>query len=222
MNFMEAAGREVWHDLIRRGVHRTWASGERMVRQGETATAVVALTGGTVKITEVWPDGTVFPLALRGAGEVLGEVAVLLDRPHSATVTATSRCTGNVMEAHAFRGFLDRHRLQDMLYELSVDRMRDSEQRRSELVALPPVTRLARLIGRLSDEVGVPRSGGSVIDLGMCRAEFGFMVGMSRSSVVAALTQLQELGAITVGRRRIAVVAPDLLETAVTPSTSRV
>lgn len=215
MNFMDAAGCEVWGDFIRRGVRRTWAAGDLVMRQGESASVVVALAEGTVKVTEVGLDGVVFPLALRGAGEVLGEVAVLLDCHHSATVTATSRCVGYAMAAHAFRGFFVRHRLQEALYRLGVDRMRDSEQRRSELVSLPPVARLARLIDRLREEVGVHRAGAKIIDLGMCRAELGVMVGLSRSSVVAALTRLQDLGAITVGRRRIAVVAPDLLVAAV-------
>jgi CRP/FNR family transcriptional regulator, cyclic AMP receptor protein len=169
---------------------------------------VIALMEGTVKVTEAWPDGTVFPLALRGAGEALGEMAVLLDRPRSATVTAASRCVGHVIAAHAFRGFLVRHRLQAALYQLTVDRMRDSERRRSELVHLPSVARLARLIDRLRDEVGVQQAGATLINLGMSRAELGVMAGMSRSTVVAALTELQALGAIKLGRRRIVVMAP--------------
>lgn len=215
MNFMRAVGRDVWQDLVGRGVRRVWAPGEAMMRQGETASAAIALVDGTVKVTEVHPDGTVFPLALRGVGEVLGEMAVLLDECHSATVTAVSRCVGHVVAAHAFRGFLARHRIQDVLYQVTVDRMRESEQQRSELVRLPPVARLARLISRLHDEVGVARAGKTQIDLGMPRAELGVMAGMSRSTVVAALTRLQALGAISVGRRRIVVQKHDILRAAV-------
>ena len=57
------------------------SSGRVLMRQGETGTEMMVLIDGTVSVQR---DGAV--LAERGPGEVLGEMALLSDKPRSATV----------------------------------------------------------------------------------------------------------------------------------------
>ena len=63
---------------------RHFAPGEALIRQGQETGQLFVLKSGTV---EVRRDGTVVT-AIAEPGSVLGEMSVLLDRPHTASVVA--------------------------------------------------------------------------------------------------------------------------------------
>ncbi|MER6047717.1 cyclic nucleotide-binding domain-containing protein [Streptomyces sp. NPDC001793] len=116
MNFRELVSDAAWNGLLHRGQRRRYARAAWLFRQGESPGFVIALTEGIVKITQAAEDGTETPLALRGQGEVLGEIGVLLDKPRSASVKAVSECIGYMLPAHAFWGFIDRNGLTPTVY----------------------------------------------------------------------------------------------------------
>ncbi len=207
MNFRGVVPEEAWLDLVQRGQRRQYRRGAVLMGQGETATVVIALTDGIVKVAQSGRSGGDVPLALRGAGEVLGEMGALLDHPRSATVTAVTACTGYVLPTHAFRGFLARHRLEGAVYRLAVERMRENEQLRAALVRLPPLARVARVVGHLAAEVGILEGdhGAVHVQLGMDREELAVMAGMSRSSVMSVLRELHAAGVLALGRGRLVV-----------------
>ncbi|MEX2980985.1 Crp/Fnr family transcriptional regulator [Streptomyces sp. C36] len=206
MNFRGLVPEEAWADLVQRGQRRQYRRGAVLLRQGETATAVIALTDGIVKVAQSARSGEHVPLALRGAGEVLGEMGALLDHRRSATVTAVTACIGYVLPAHAFRGHLARHRLEGAVYRLAVERMQENENLHAALIRLPPRARVARVVGHLAAEVGTPDADGAVsVQLGMDREELAVMAAMSRSSVMAVLRDLHAIGVLTLGRGRLVV-----------------
>ncbi|MEU3401236.1 Crp/Fnr family transcriptional regulator [Streptomyces filamentosus] len=215
MNFLSLVAPEVWRDLIERGRCRTYRSQVVLLAQGESPDGVIALVDGLVKVVQGNEAGDRLTLMLRGPGEVLGEMGVLLDRPRSATVTAVRPCTGVFMAAHAFRGYVARHRLEPIVYRLSVDRLNSQERLRADLAHLPPTARLARVIAHLADEIGRRDGGiGITLELGMPREDLATMAGMSRSSALAALALLQSTGVVSLGRRRLVVRDPALLKVA--------
>ncbi|GHJ40666.1 Crp/Fnr family transcriptional regulator [Streptomyces sp. TS71-3] len=215
MNFSSLASSDVWRDLIERGRRRTYRSQAVLLAQGESPDGVIALVEGLVKVVQGNEAGDHLTLMLRGPGEVLGERGVLLDRPRSATVTAVRPCIGVVLTAHAFRGYVARHRLEPVVYRLSVDRLNSQERLRADLAHLPPPARPARVVIHLADEVGHRDGGGGVVvELGIPREDLATMAGMSRSSALAVLARLQSAGIVTLGRRRLVVRNPALLRAA--------
>lgn len=205
MNFREIVSTRVWQDLIQRSQRRPYRRGAILLHQGESATSVIALTEGTVKVVQTAENGDALTLTLRGPGDVLGEMGAILDRPRSATVSSVSGCVGYVMPAHAFRGFLDRHQLAAAVYKLAVERMHEIERQRADLVSLAPAARVARVVAHLAMEVGHFSSDGILVELGMPRDELAAMAAMSRSAAVPLLIQLQAAGILTLGRGRITV-----------------
>lgn len=214
MNFRAIVSTRVWQDLIQRSQRQAYRRGAILLHQGESATSVIALTEGTVKVAQTAENGDTLTLTLRGPGEVLGEMGAILDRPRSATVSSVSGCVGYVMPAHAFRGFLDRHQLATAVYELAVDRMQEIERLRADLVSLAPAARVAQVVAHLAKEVGRSSSGGILVELGMPRDELAAMAAMSRSAAVPLLGQLQTAGILTLGRGRITVKDLDRLRAA--------
>jgi CRP/FNR family cyclic AMP-dependent transcriptional regulator len=205
MNFRDVVPAAAWQDLLDRGHPRRFARGAVLLRQGESATAVIGLVEGVVKVLRTDVHGQSLTLMLRGPGEVLGEMGALLDRPRSATIVAVTPCSGRTLAATAFRGYLERHQLGPAVYELAVDRMERGESLQTELGCRQPIHRVACLISHLADEVGEQTAAGVVVELGMSRDELATATRMSRTSVVTALQELQRLDLLLAGRRKVVV-----------------
>ena len=87
--------------LLSRFVPLTVAAGEVIIRQGESGERFYVVRSGRV---EVERDGQV--LAQLGPGEAFGEIALLLDLPRTATVTAIEPATLLALDAYDFRDLL--------------------------------------------------------------------------------------------------------------------
>ncbi|MER7651499.1 MULTISPECIES: Crp/Fnr family transcriptional regulator [Streptomyces] len=206
VNFRHLVSEAAWNDLLHRGQRRRYTRAAWLFHQGESPDFVVALTDGIVKITQLTKGGTVAPLALRGPGEVLGEIGALLNKPRSASVKAVSECIGYVLPAHAFRGYINRHDLNSAVYQLAIQRMHENEQLRSALTRLPPQARVAQVIRYLAAEIGERGDDGIVtLQLGMSRDELATMASMSRSSAMAVLRTFHDAHVLDLGRERLAV-----------------
>ncbi|MFC4332027.1 Crp/Fnr family transcriptional regulator [Streptomyces andamanensis] len=206
MNFRSLTPPGMWSDLIDRGRRRIYPCKSTLLAQGESPDYVIALIDGLVKVVQGNESGAELTLMLRGPGEVLGEMGALLGRPRSATVTAVRRCVTSVLPAHAFRRYVERQRLEPVIYRLTVERLNSHERLRASLLHLSPAGRVARVVSDLADEVGRPQGvTGVLVELGMARPELATMASMSRSSALAALGELQSAGILTLGRRHLIV-----------------
>ena len=112
-----------------------YSPGSVLISQGEQGLGLFILTKGTVRITRAnGPDGAEEVLGTAGAGDVIGEMALLDDLPRSATVTAADEVTALVLPKGEFRMIL-RHILStdpdvglDLLAVLT-RRLREAQQR---------------------------------------------------------------------------------------------
>ena len=114
---------------------RTFSPGSVLLTQGEQGLGLFILTKGTVRITRVnSSDGAEEVLGTGGAGDVIGEMALLDDLPRSATVTAVDEVTALLLPLWEFRRILRRILRKDpdvgldLLAVLS-RRLRKAEQR---------------------------------------------------------------------------------------------
>ena len=112
--------------------------GSVMLSQGEQGLGLLILTKGTARITRKnSPDEAEEVLGTAGAGDVIGEMALLDDLPRSATVTAVDEVTVLSLPLWEFRRFLRRSLSNDpdvgldLLAVLS-RRLRKAEQRALE------------------------------------------------------------------------------------------
>src|SRR5690606_14401364 len=77
-----------------------------LLHQREPSSHVLFLVQGWTKVTAAAANGYEALLALRGAGDVVGESAALTGRPRSATVTALEPVRAVAVEHGRFRDFL--------------------------------------------------------------------------------------------------------------------
>src|SRR2546421_4243838 len=82
-------------DLATYCLEGKYSPGSVLISQGEQGVGLFILTKGTVRITRAnSPDGAEEVLGTAGAGDVIGEMALLDDLPRSATVTAGDDFSG--------------------------------------------------------------------------------------------------------------------------------
>jgi hypothetical protein len=69
-------------------VERSYAAGEVLMAEGDPSDELVVLLAGGVRVERREPDGSTRFIRTYAAGEHIGELAVLRERPRAATVTA--------------------------------------------------------------------------------------------------------------------------------------
>ena len=83
---------------------RKYSAGSVLISQGDTGAGLYIITSGKVRITQANnPDRAEEEIATAGAGDVLGEMALLDDLPRSATVTAVDDVTALLLPVWEFR-----------------------------------------------------------------------------------------------------------------------
>ncbi|MFC4501395.1 MULTISPECIES: Crp/Fnr family transcriptional regulator [Streptomyces] len=190
-----------------------WERGETLMREGSPADQVILVEDGLVKITAETANGYTSVLAIRGPGELIGELACVDGGHRSATVTALRAGHGVAVPAERFRQLLRRHGALALTVLRSVaDRLRHSDRLRGEHGAYPAGIRVARVLADLALSHGVPVPGrpGAVTVL-VNQRELAGAAGASRESVARTTRGLQRDGQVTVGRGRIVVKDPRAL-----------
>ena len=76
--------------------------GATLIREGERGREFIVIAEGTVRVTRNGKQ-----LRELGAGDFIGEIALVADVPRTATVTATSPVRLLVVTDRAFRGLLE-------------------------------------------------------------------------------------------------------------------
>jgi CRP-like cAMP-binding protein len=190
---LRAAGREI-----------TLPAGRSVFGEGEEAPTLALLLRGRLKVLTLTRDGTEVLIAIRGPGDLLGELSTLIGASRSASVVALEPVRLLVLPLGAFEEALAQDRdVAAALIRTLVERLRAATALRTELLEEVP-TRVARLLLRLADEFGVEADeGGVVIDVPLTQQELAALTSASRGTVATALRELREAGLVRTGRRHI-------------------
>lgn len=86
----------------------TIESGTVLMSHGESADSMYVVESGRLRATRI-EDGRVVEIGDIGAGEPLGEMALISDAPRTATVTALRECVLLRLDAGAFETLVSRH-----------------------------------------------------------------------------------------------------------------
>ena len=90
-------------------VAREFPADETIVRQGNPGVGLFVIVSGKVKVVKTNEQGQRLELATHGAGEVIGEMAVLDGANRTADVIAIEPTTCLVLSSWDFRSFMEAH-----------------------------------------------------------------------------------------------------------------
>ncbi|MFD6826441.1 Crp/Fnr family transcriptional regulator [Streptomyces sp. NPDC060085] len=188
---VEVIGESLWGRLRALTPRRVRPARSVLLRQGDPATHVILLDSGSALITLSRPCGGRTLLAVRGSGELLGELAVLDDRPRTATVIAAEDCHVHVVPALEFLTFVNTHGLLAPLLRHAITRVRESDAVRVELATASVAVRLASALSRLVEASSALSEHHPVP---LTQAELSQLIGASRNAVGMALRPWREQG----------------------------
>ena len=194
---------EAWRDLVGAGVPMTYRPGTVLLHQGDPGSHVLILLSGRVKALRDEADGGQLLLAVRGPGEVLGEMAVLDGTTRSATIIAIDRCAVRALPGPDFMARIRHHDLLGHVIHHVLSRLRENEELRAELARLPTARRLARTLLRLNELLTT--QAGRPAGLALAQEELARAIGVSRSAVAAELRVWRQAGLIGTARRQVTV-----------------
>ncbi|KUJ68721.1 Crp/Fnr family transcriptional regulator [Streptomyces albus subsp. albus] len=192
--------------LLAGGNPRSYRPGEVLLGEGETGTFVVAILAGWTTVSLGTERGVRLILALRGAGELVGDQAAIDHRPRSATVTALGPVRAMVVAGDRFRAYLAaRPAATVLIMRQFSSRLRSSDGERRSLASERVLQRLAARLVELAERTGTRGPDGITVDLPLPQHDIAAAVGSTREAVAKALRLLRDQGVVTTGPRRFVV-----------------
>jgi CRP/FNR family cyclic AMP-dependent transcriptional regulator len=184
-----------------------FAAGATMCVEGDPATHVFILMAGWVKILGVTSDGHEMVLALRGPGDIVGEMAGEATGYRTATVQAIDTVRSLIVVFERFDSFLDSHSGASHAYRRVVtQRWSDAAGMLRNHSVTSGAQRLALLLLDLAGRHGSEKDGEIHVALLLTQQELASLASTSRATVTRALSHWRQRGFIRTGQRHMTIV----------------
>jgi CRP/FNR family cyclic AMP-dependent transcriptional regulator len=175
--------------------------------EGEPTTHVFILLSGWVKVSTVTRDGREVLEALRGAGDIVGEIAGQVTGYRTATVQALGTVRALIVGAGQFGDFLDAHPGAAHAHRQAMaERQRTAYEQQRGHALLSGAQRLAGLLLDLADEQDGASGGAVSTPLPLSQEELASLIGASRSTVTRALHEWRSRRVIGTDQRHIKIL----------------
>ncbi|MEE2657557.1 MAG: Crp/Fnr family transcriptional regulator [Candidatus Latescibacterota bacterium] len=186
---------------------RTFDHGQLIIMANEPGDSLFIIRSGQVKVSLIHEDGKEFILSLLGEGEVFGELALLDDRPRSASVTAMVKTELVMLKRADFQALLGRvPQIAVSLLEELAARLRRTDDQVEGLALLDVHNRVAKTILRLASDSGEDTAEGILVRRRPTHQQLANMSGTTRETVTRALKQLEQDGYIRCEGRRLLIL----------------
>ena len=187
---------------------RKYPKNSMVILEEEFGDIIFIILKGTVKITRVNDEGKEVILALLGAGEIFGEMAILDGEARSANALAQEDCELLAIQKSEFLNLLRRNfKISFALMRELAKRLRKSDQQIEALSLSDAEHRIGVSVLNLAEDMGVIRKGQVTIDKLPFQQDIANMSGTSRETVSRVLKLFEDRHMITkVGHT---VVIPD-------------
>jgi CRP/FNR family transcriptional regulator, cyclic AMP receptor protein len=177
--------------------------GVTMCLEGEPTTHVFVLVSGWVKVLAVTSDGRELMLALRGQGDIVGEIAGATTGHRNATVKAVDAVHALIVRYDRFGSFLDSYPGAGRAYrQVMTLRWNDTATTLRSRALTTGAQRLALLLLELAARYEDVANGA----MPLSQEELASLAGTSRATVTRAFGNWRKRGLIRTGPRRITIV----------------
>jgi CRP/FNR family transcriptional regulator, cyclic AMP receptor protein len=178
-----------------------------ILRAGAAGDDVVVVLEGHVKLVAYGADRREVVLAIRGPGELIGEMAALAGQRRTATVIAVDDVQVGYLTADELRGFLVAHPdVALVLIRMLVRRLSEADRDRVDLATQDSVGMVAKRLVELATEHGKRVDEGTLIEFSLTQDELASWTGATRETVSRALRLMRRVGWIATDHRSITVL----------------
>lgn len=185
---------------------RAYAAGTYLCHEGDQSKHAFILISGHVQVITYTEDGRELVIALRTAGDILGEMAALYGKPRTATLRALDKVDAITVPSNRFTHLCQtRANLSWTLLGVQHARFGEMNGRRAEYGGGSASQRVYTQLAQLA--VAQDKGDGTPIELkaGMTQQQLADSAATSRESYARALRVLRDRGIISTGRGWISV-----------------
>lgn len=184
---------------------RVYERGELLVSQGEEASSLFLVESGTLATRLTTPGGDTVMLSVMGAGDVFGEVGLLVDRQQrTATIQAFGTTVTHILRREDFERVRAAHtEVNDFLLVLLARRTDRLSRRVAEAHYLPVDKRLARRVletGRHFSRGVLP------VIVPLTQDDLAQLAGTTRPTTNQVLKRMESDGVIRLARGRLEIL----------------
>lgn len=175
--------------LAEQCVERRYPAGRALFNEGDPGQGLYVLLKGSVSLDHTLPRGETLHVAVLGAGETLGELALLDGGVRSVTATALEPCVALTLSREAFLHAAGQS------FDLCVAVMQGLGTRVREATIRMGQRQSRDVLHRVAAELArAPADADGVVDLGLDQTALSQRVGATRESVNRALARLKREG----------------------------
>jgi CRP/FNR family transcriptional regulator, cyclic AMP receptor protein len=196
--------------LLEAGTPLRFEDDQILLVQGEVGDFLYVLTGGLVKVIVAAVSGAQTTLAIRSRGDLLGEFALLDNKPHTATARAAGPVTALKIGGSAFLALTRSPAVQATVTRYLLAKMRATTERRAAERVWDAKERLAQVLYDLGQQ-RAQRDADGMIRIPITQSELGELAGVAVSTAERVLKDLRKQGAVSTRYREITIRDMDYL-----------
>jgi len=191
--------------LLAAGVPHRFDNDAILLLQGEVGECVYLLISGLVKVIVAAGSGAETTLAIRSRGDLIGEFALLDDKPRTATARAVGEVTALKIGGGAFVQITGESAdMQGAVTRYLLSKMRSTTERRAAERVWDAKERLAQVLYDLGRLHAQPGPDGAV-RVPITQSELGELAGVAVSTTERVLKDLRKQGVIATRYREITI-----------------
>jgi CRP-like cAMP-binding protein len=199
--------------LMGLGIRYVLGPGRLVIAQGERSRHVVILQTGYVKVTTTTAGYQEALMAVRGPGDIIGELAAMSGAERSATVTTCGRIIGRLISHNVLEQFLTDHpAVSRHLTAVVGDKLLWANRRRADFISLPALNRVASVLRDLAVVFAGSNHAAESIRINVTQPELASIAGIREVTVHKELRELREMRLIATGYRHITITNMDQLQ----------
>jgi CRP-like cAMP-binding protein len=208
----EALTPEALQQIAAEAAIRRREPGGTFFQEGDPAAAFFVIQSGTVKLTQLTPEGHQVVLRLLNAGDAFGGVSAFGGGSYPITAEAVTAVSALEWPGAVMRSLMERHsRLALNALRMVAARLHELDAQYRQLATEKVERRIARALVRLVQQSGRRVEGGVLIDLPLSRDDIAQMTGTTLYTVSRLVSRWEAEGILEVGRQRIVVRNPHAL-----------
>jgi CRP/FNR family cyclic AMP-dependent transcriptional regulator len=178
--------------------------GELICVEGEVGEDFHLIEAGRVALRIASPAGDITTLSILGRGQAFGEMALVGNRPRTATGVSLERVTTRIMSRQLFTTLRQQHPgVSERLIDILASRVDRLSRQLAEASYLPVDTRLARRLLMLAD---VYRDGSGAVVLPLTQQDLAGLTGATRPTINVELNRLAAKHLVRLSRGHVTIL----------------
>lgn len=179
---------------------------ETIFLEGDPSEKFYILAAGNVKILKHTIGGKDVILEVMSPGDIFGGVAVLDKKPYPASAQAMESTTAIRISRNNLLKIMEEYPILKLeIVRYFSDKLRDAHEMLKNIATERVEKRIAALLLKLSEKVGVDDNGFRKIDFPLTRQEIAEMVGTTVETCIRTMSKFQKQGMVKSSNGRISI-----------------